>query len=133
MAIYTKYVECKNVVCLIIKISTFSIKQKNKKWITVLGDSRKVAAHHAKSKSKINTHLISFMIHFRSRCVTRLVDMSCFFWHSTPGPLNDINVLQRLPMFHDICEGRVPLISFNVNDNTYHMGYYLTDGIYYFG
>ncbi|XP_021714872.1 uncharacterized protein LOC110682835 [Chenopodium quinoa] len=46
------------------------------------------------------------------------------------GSLNDINVLQHSPMFDDICEGRAPEVSFNVNGNRYNMGYYLTDGIY---
>ncbi|XP_056685496.1 uncharacterized protein [Spinacia oleracea] len=56
-----------------------------------------------------------------------------WIWHAffgTPGSCNDINVLQRLPVFSDICEGRAPDVSFNVNRNTYNMGYYLTDGIY---
>ncbi|XP_021737189.1 uncharacterized protein LOC110703711 [Chenopodium quinoa] len=56
-----------------------------------------------------------------------------WIWHAffgTPGSLNDINVLQWPPMFDDICEGRAPEVSFNVNGNRYNMGYYLTDGIY---
>ncbi|XP_074267222.1 uncharacterized protein LOC141590536 [Silene latifolia] len=46
------------------------------------------------------------------------------------GSCNDINVLQRSPIFNDILEGRVPQVNFAVNGHQYNMGYYLTDGIY---
>ncbi|XP_056841598.1 uncharacterized protein LOC130494819 [Raphanus sativus] len=44
--------------------------------------------------------------------------------------LNDINVLDRSPVFDDIIYGRVPRLKFTVNSHTYHRAYYLTDGIY---
>ncbi|CAG7890020.1 unnamed protein product, partial [Brassica rapa] len=44
--------------------------------------------------------------------------------------LNDINVLDRSPVFDDILQGRAPKVNFKVNNHTYHMAYYLTDGIY---
>ena len=47
-----------------------------------------------------------------------------------PGTLNDINVLDRSPVFDDILQGRAPKVNFKVNNHTYHMAYYLTDGIY---
>ncbi|XP_021743214.1 uncharacterized protein LOC110709310 [Chenopodium quinoa] len=62
-----------------------------------------------------------------------LASKDLWIWNAffgTPGSLNDINILQRSPMFDDICEGRAPEVSFNVNGNRYNMGYYLTDGIY---
>ncbi|XP_074287603.1 uncharacterized protein LOC141612726 [Silene latifolia] len=56
-----------------------------------------------------------------------------WIWHAffgTPGSCNDINVLQRSPVFNDILEGRAPQVNFVVNGQQYNMGYYLTDGIY---
>ncbi|KAL0728821.1 hypothetical protein Bca4012_024914 [Brassica carinata] len=56
-----------------------------------------------------------------------------WIWHSffgLPGTLNDINVLDRSPVFDDILQGRSPKVKFKVNNHTYRMTYYLTDGIY---
>ena len=56
-----------------------------------------------------------------------------WIWHAffgTPGTCNDINVLQRSPVFNEVLQGRAPKVSFNVNGHDYNMGYYLTDGIY---
>ena len=56
-----------------------------------------------------------------------------WIWHTffgPPGTLNDINVLDRSPVFDDILQGRAPKVEFIVNGDKYHMAYYLTDGIY---
>uniref|UniRef100_A0A0D3ACJ5 Uncharacterized protein n=1 Tax=Brassica oleracea var. oleracea TaxID=109376 RepID=A0A0D3ACJ5_BRAOL len=46
------------------------------------------------------------------------------------GTLNDINVLDRSPVFDDIINGQAPQVNFSVNGREYHLAYYLTDGIY---
>uniref|UniRef100_A0A0D3AWM0 DDE Tnp4 domain-containing protein n=1 Tax=Brassica oleracea var. oleracea TaxID=109376 RepID=A0A0D3AWM0_BRAOL len=56
-----------------------------------------------------------------------------WIWHAffrLPGTLNDINVLDRSPVFDDILQGRAPKVKFKVNNHTYRMAYYLTGGIY---
>uniref|UniRef100_A0A0D3BIL9 Myb-like domain-containing protein n=1 Tax=Brassica oleracea var. oleracea TaxID=109376 RepID=A0A0D3BIL9_BRAOL len=44
------------------------------------------------------------------------------------GTLNDINVLDRSPVFNDIINGRARQVNFSVNGREYHLAYYLTDG-----
>uniref|UniRef100_A0A0D3DB56 DDE Tnp4 domain-containing protein n=1 Tax=Brassica oleracea var. oleracea TaxID=109376 RepID=A0A0D3DB56_BRAOL len=54
-------------------------------------------------------------------------------WHAffgPPGTLNDINVLNRSPIFDDIIKSQAPQVTFSVNGRGYHLVYYLTDGIY---
>ncbi|XP_017233595.1 uncharacterized protein LOC108207672 [Daucus carota subsp. sativus] len=54
-------------------------------------------------------------------------------WHAffgVAGSNNDINVLDRSPVFDDVLQGRAPEINYTINGNNYNMGYYLTDGIY---
>uniref|UniRef100_A0A0D3C1W7 DDE Tnp4 domain-containing protein n=1 Tax=Brassica oleracea var. oleracea TaxID=109376 RepID=A0A0D3C1W7_BRAOL len=55
-----------------------------------------------------------------------------WIWHAffgPPGTLNDINVLDRSPVFDDIIKGQAPNVTFYVNGREYHMAYYLTDDI----
>ncbi|XP_020242891.1 uncharacterized protein LOC109821108 [Asparagus officinalis] len=44
--------------------------------------------------------------------------------------LNDINVLDRSPVFDDIESGEAPRVNFTVNGRQYNIAYYLADGIY---
>jgi len=54
-----------------------------------------------------------------------------WIWHAffgVAGSNNDINVLNRSPLFTDVVQGRAPEVHFTVNGNEYNMGYYLADG-----
>ncbi|CAN6859127.1 unnamed protein product [Brassica oleracea] len=54
-------------------------------------------------------------------------------WHAffgPPGTLNDINILDRSPVFDDILQGRALKVNYIVNGHEYHLAYYLTYGIY---
>uniref|UniRef100_A0A0D3ARL9 DDE Tnp4 domain-containing protein n=1 Tax=Brassica oleracea var. oleracea TaxID=109376 RepID=A0A0D3ARL9_BRAOL len=56
-----------------------------------------------------------------------------WIWHAffgLPGTLNDLNVLDRSPLFDDLLEGRAPRVRYMVNNHMYKLAYYLTDGIY---
>ncbi|XP_058722214.1 uncharacterized protein LOC131620313 [Vicia villosa] len=56
-----------------------------------------------------------------------------WIWHAffgCPGTLNDINVLDRSPVFDDVEQGKAPSVNFFVNQRPYNMAYYLADGIY---
>uniref|UniRef100_A0A0D3EGW5 DDE Tnp4 domain-containing protein n=1 Tax=Brassica oleracea var. oleracea TaxID=109376 RepID=A0A0D3EGW5_BRAOL len=44
--------------------------------------------------------------------------------------MNDLNILDRSPVFDDIINGIAPAVNYYVNQTEYHLTYYLTDGIY---
>src|SRR5690606_36184909 len=55
-----------------------------------------------------------------------------WIWHTffgAPGTMNDLNILDRSPVFDDIINGIAPKVNFYVNGK-YNLTYYLTDGIY---
>lgn len=56
-----------------------------------------------------------------------------WIWHAffgTPGANNDINVLNRSPVFNDVLSNNAPQVKFTINGTEYTTGYYLADGIY---
>ena len=61
------------------------------------------------------------------------VSYDLWFWHAffgMPGTLNDINVLQRSPLFDEIVNGTGSKTEYMINGNTYNHYYWLVDGIY---
>ena len=56
-----------------------------------------------------------------------------WIWHAffgVAGSNNDINVLNRSPLFTEVLQGRALEVHFTINGTKYNMGYYLADGIY---
>jgi hypothetical protein len=54
-------------------------------------------------------------------------------WHAyfgVAGSNNDINVLNRSPLFISTLKGEAPRVQYTVNGRQYDTGYYLADGIY---
>ncbi|WVZ80093.1 hypothetical protein U9M48_027598 [Paspalum notatum var. saurae] len=62
------------------------------------------------------------------------IDCMHWQWENCPsswaGSHNDINVLQRSPVFDEFASGRTLEVEYWVNGNSYTMGYYLADKIY---
>jgi Plant transposon protein len=62
-----------------------------------------------------------------------IADHSTRFWHfnfGCPGSLNDINVLDRSPLFYNAVRGDAPRVDFTVNHHQHSQAYWLADGIY---
>ncbi|XP_045089500.1 uncharacterized protein [Aegilops tauschii subsp. strangulata] len=66
-----------------------------------------------------------------------LGSIDCMHWEWNNCPFagrasshNDINVLQRSPVFARLAEGHSPPVNFEINGQQYNKGYYLADGIY---
>ena len=56
-----------------------------------------------------------------------------WIWHAffgLPGSLNDINVLDRSPVFTLLANGDAPPVNYIINGHEYRMGYYIADSVY---
>ncbi|XP_008222871.1 PREDICTED: uncharacterized protein LOC103322723 [Prunus mume] len=56
-----------------------------------------------------------------------------WIWHAffgAAGSNNDINILACSPLFNDVVRGVAPHVEYIVNENQYHLSYYLANGIY---
>lgn len=76
--------------------------------------------------------------HYTGKKGTGCITEACcshdlWIWHlfvGNPGSLNDLNVLDRSPLLHQLYNGTAPKVTFTVNGNTYDVPYWLGDGIY---
>jgi Plant transposon protein len=62
-----------------------------------------------------------------------IADSKTRFWHfnfGSPGSVNDVNVLDKSPLFENAVRGEAPRVNFTVNGNPYEYAYWLGDGIY---
>lgn len=62
-----------------------------------------------------------------------IASKSLRIWHvffGMAGTNNDINVLNRSPLFDDLVSGKASSCEYVVNGHQYHTGHYLSDGIY---
>ena len=69
----------------------------------------------------------------RSIILEAVADQSLHIWHvffGLPGSNNDLNVLDRSPLIHDMLVGEATNMTFEVNGQEYDRYYLLADGIY---
>jgi hypothetical protein len=57
-----------------------------------------------------------------------------WIWHAffgCPGTLNDINVLNRSPVFDDVEREKAPSVNLFVNQRPYNMAYFMQNPIFF--
>ena len=62
-----------------------------------------------------------------------VADQETWIWYSyfgMSGSCNDINMLNRSPLFAKLANGEAPPVTFEANGCTYNYEYHLADGIY---
>ncbi|XP_030959140.1 uncharacterized protein LOC115981094 [Quercus lobata] len=72
-------------------------------------------------------------IHEPTFVLEAVASFDLWIWHAffgLPRSNNDINVLERSPIFSELKQGRAPAVNYSINGHEYTMGYYLVDGIY---
>jgi len=91
--------------------------------------------HWKLEKCPIAWHVM-YTGHYREPTIIleAMASQDLWIWHAffaMPGSLNDINVLDRPPIFAALAEGRIAPVNYTINRHEYTMGYCLADGIYH--
>jgi hypothetical protein len=70
-------------------------------------------------------------------CPTIVLEAVCdqrlWVWHAffgMAGSNNDLNILDRSPVFDDYLQGKSATVHYEINGKAYTQGYFLADGIY---
>eukprot|EP00918_Siedleckia_nematoides_P039555 GHVU01086039.1.p1 GENE.GHVU01086039.1~~GHVU01086039.1.p1 ORF type:complete len:436 (+),score=47.89 GHVU01086039.1:157-1464(+) len=69
----------------------------------------------------------------RSMIMEAVATEDLWIWHAfigMPGSNNDLNVMHRSPLLHNMLQGSFPSVEYTVNGNRYSCAYLLVDGIY---
>jgi hypothetical protein len=91
--------------------------------------------------NSLSMKLVNFLIYLAQwiACIMSalileaVADQNLHIWHiyfGLPGSNNDLNVLDRSPMIHDLLSGAACDMTFEVNGQLYNYYYLLADGIY---
>ncbi|XP_028126817.1 uncharacterized protein LOC114323416 [Camellia sinensis] len=86
-----------------------------------------------KSCLTVLSEMYTSQIHEPTIILEAVASYDLWIWHAffgLPGSHNDINVLDRSPIFAELAEGYGPPVNYSINSNDYTIGYYLADEIY---
>ncbi|KAL0665817.1 hypothetical protein Bca4012_028521 [Brassica carinata] len=101
----------------------------NRLWNDYFTENPTYEAHFFRRSFRINKELFMRIVYGLSQNVPFFQQRRYAIGRLglSPGTLNDINVLDRSPIFDDIIEGRAPRLEYVVNGHKYKFAYYLTD------